>query len=86
MTDPVPFKPTDGGERRALAEEAKSLLDNKAFSAAILGLRKQWFAEMMSAPPERLLQYQGQLRALESIPLQLQVLINDQKMAEARKK
>jgi hypothetical protein len=84
VTDPIPFKPVDGGERKALADEARGLLENKAFSAAILGLRKQWFAEMMAASPERLLQYQGMLRALESIPLQLQTLINDQKMAEAR--
>jgi hypothetical protein len=86
MTDPLPFRAVDGGERKALADEARGLLENKAFSAAILGLRKQWFAEMMVAPPERLLQYQGMLRALESIPLQLQTLINDQKMAEARNK
>ena len=69
-----------------MADEAKGLLENKAFSSAILGLRKQWFAEMMIAPPDRLLQFQGMLRALESIPQQLQTLINDQKMSEARKK
>ena len=88
MTDPIPFKPVDESiQRRQLAEEAHELLNNKAFTTAILELRKRWFAAMMSSTDDavdRMLK--AQIKALELIPQELQILINNQKMAEARKK
>ena len=88
MTDPIPFKPVDESiERRQLAEESKELLESKALQAAILLLRKRWFAEMMaSTDDEQDKRLKAQIRALEAIPQELQILINDQKMALARKK
>jgi hypothetical protein len=88
MTDPIPFKPVDESiQRRQLADEAHELLNNKAFTTAILELRKRWFADMMDSNDEgrdRILK--AQIRALEMIPQELQILINNQKMHEARKK
>ena len=88
MTDPIPFKPVDESiQRRQLADEAHELLNNKAFTTAILELRKRWFASMMDSNDEgqdRILK--AQIRALEMIPQELQILINNQKMHEARKK
>ena len=88
MTEPIPFKPVDESiERRQLAEESKGLLESKALCAAILGLRKQWFAEWVaSTNDEQDKRLKAQIRALEAIPQELQILINDQTMAQARKK
>ena len=88
MTDPIPFKPVDESiERRQLAEESKELLESKALCAAILELRKQWFAEWVaSTNEEQDKRLKAQIRALEAIPQELQILINNQKMAQARSK
>jgi hypothetical protein len=86
VSDALPFKPPGDYERRQLADEAKDLLDNKAFCAAILALRKTYHAELMASKDEymdRILK--ARMQALESIPQELQILINDQKMAQARK-
>ena len=88
MTEPIPFKPADPDERKERARESQDLLDNKAFTAAILALRKQWFGEMMVAglTPDRVLEIRGRLQALEGIPQQLQIFVNDEKMAQAKKR
>jgi hypothetical protein len=84
MTDPIPIRPE---ERKELATEARELLDNKAFTTAILDLRKRWFAEMMASADEAVdRSLKAKIQALEAIPQELQILINNQKMAEARKK
>jgi hypothetical protein len=84
MTDPIPIRPE---ERKELATEARELLDNKAFTTAILDLRKRWFAEMMVSADEAVdRSLKAKIQALEAIPQELQILINNQKMAEARKK
>ena len=50
MTDPIPFRPVDESiQRRQLADGAHELLNNKAFTTAILELRKRWFAIMMDS-------------------------------------
>ena len=49
MTEPIPFKPQDPTERKERAVEAQELLDNKAFTAAILALRKRYFELLMGA-------------------------------------
>ena len=86
MSEPIPLKSADASvERRQLADDAKWLLENKALQAAILALRKRWFAEMMESLDEaqdRLLK--AQIRALEAIPQELQVLVNNETMHRAR--
>ena len=88
MTDPIPFRPVDENiQRRQLAEGAHELLNDKAFTMAILELRKRWFAAMMDSTDDavdRMLK--AQIKALELIPQELQILINNQRMAEARKR
>jgi hypothetical protein len=87
MTEPIPFKPADPVQRKELADEAKWLLDNKAFTAAVLALRKRWFAEMMASTDEVVdRRLKAQILALEAIPQELQILVNDEKMAQARHK
>ena len=72
--------------RRELAADAKALKDDLAFQAAILALRKQWFGELMGLTDlERIHALTFKLQALEAIPQQLQVFMNDQAMAERRK-
>ena len=74
MTDPVQA-------RKELADQSKALLDDPAFQAAILKLRQQWFADLMASDrPDHVAGVLGKLRALEAIPQQLQVFINDQSM------
>ena len=87
MMEPIPFKPQDPAERKERADEAKELLDNKAFTAAILGLRKRYFELLMGAQTtEEKLQFIERIRALEDVPQQLQIFVNDEKMFQARKK
>jgi hypothetical protein len=87
MTEPIPFKPENPTERKERADEAKELLDNKAFTAAILALRKRYFEMLMGAQTtEEKLSFIERIRALEDVPQQLQIFVNDQKMAEAKKR
>ena len=87
MTEPIPFRPENPTERKERADEAKELLDNKAFTAAILALRKRYFEMLMGAQStEEKLVFIERIKALEDVPQQLQVFLNDEKMAQARKK
>ena len=87
MTEPIPFRPENPTERKERADEAKELLDNKAFTAAILSLRKRYFEMLMGAQStEEKLVFIERIKALEDVPQQLQVFLNDEKMAQARKK
>ena len=90
MSDPIPFKPADGEktvERRQLAEGAQNLLEDKAFTASILSLRKRFFERLMAAEtPESKIALIERIRALESIPQELQILVNDEKVAQMRKR
>ena len=85
MTEPIPIK-LDSAARKQLAQDAEGLLENKAFTAAILALRKQWFGELLATDPKYLVQIQARLQALEAIPQQLQIFINDEHMARVRQK
>ena len=69
MIDPIPFPSPDGAERKALADAAKELFENRAFTAAILALRKEWFAELMKVTRKReMLALTMKMQALEAIP------------------
>lgn len=74
-------------EVRQRAEEAQQLKDDPGFTAAVLALRKQWFGELMNAThQDQIVRLTNRLQALEAIPQQLQVHINDYTMAKARSK
>lgn len=86
MSDPIPF-PSNADERKKLADDAKDLLADKAFTAAILALRKEWFAELMATrEADTSIQLTMMLQALEAIPQRLQIFVNDQIMAAKRGK
>ena len=72
--------------KRELSEEAKTVLESKAFDHAVRELRKRWFDELMSAADttERKLELLAQIKALETLPAQLKILVNDYTMAVKR--
>ena len=77
----------DLSKKRELADSAKALIEDKAFSSAILSLRKRWFEELMNATgTDEKLELIARTKALEAIPAELGVLINDFKMALHRQK
>ena len=74
MTDPVQA-------RKELSDPSKALLDDPAFQAAILKLRQQWFADQMATADRNVMaDIALKMQALEALPAQLQVFINDQTM------
>jgi len=76
----------DSEEVKRLASQSKELMADPAFKAAILALRKQWFAELMATTDEKQSMFLTmKLQALEAIPAQLQVFINNHTWAEKRK-
>jgi hypothetical protein len=88
MTDafqPGPTPAPDLQKKRELAEAARELMDNKAFAQAILELRQQMFQELMACQQAELSEFRARIRALEALPAELGVLINNYKMAALRK-
>lgn len=88
MTEPIPLHEGNKAfERKALADQAEELLETRAFTQSILALRKRYFEMMMAAETDATrLALIERIRALEDIPQQLRILINDEKVAQARKK
>ena len=88
MTEPIPLHEGDKTvERRLLAEEAKDIIESRAIQAAILMLRRRWFDEWTrSINKERDEQLKAQINALEAIPQELQILVNNEAMARKRAK
>ena len=77
----------DAEDVHHLADQAKALKDDPAFQAAILALRQEWFAKLMSSQSEYLdREYKNKMQALEEIPGRLQVLMNDWLMVKGRMK
>jgi hypothetical protein len=75
----------DLSTKKEFAQAAEELLGNKAFNQAILDLRKRWFDEFLASEPvETVLERKAMIKALEAIPTELQILINDYRMAQAR--
>ena len=75
----------DLSQKRELHDEAKALLETRAFTESILGLRKRWFAELIEAETtEQKLALIERIKALEAIPLELKVQMNDYVMAKRR--
>jgi hypothetical protein len=74
---------SDLSEKRELSDAAKALMQDKAFQAAILSLRKRWFGELLEESGNTLRQSElcSRLRALEMLPHELGTLVNDYKVA-----
>jgi hypothetical protein len=66
---------------KELSDAAKSLKEDRAFSTAVGLLRNRWYAELMAAGSNTLLTGElcSKLRALEAIPVELELLMNDYK-------
>lgn len=77
---------SDPREVREKALEAGWLLKNATFNEGILRLRKQWFAELMAEQPGTLTAHalHAKLQALESLPSELQNIVNDGTMLKER--
>ena len=78
----------DADEIHRRADQAKELKDDPAFQAAILALRKEWFGMLMAgaqSSPEQKLELVARLRALETIPQQLQVFMSDWEMVKRKR-
>jgi hypothetical protein len=71
----------DLSNKKELADAARDLLDNKAFAQAILELRKRLFEELLGCQADQLIEFRAQIKALESIPAELTILMNNYKMA-----
>jgi hypothetical protein len=76
----------DLSQKKEFADAAHELLDNKAFKQAILDLRKRWFDELMAADGngDEIKLIRERMKALEAIPQELTILINNYRMAQAR--
>jgi hypothetical protein len=75
----------DLSQKRELHDAAKDLLDDKAFTEAILKMRKDRFSELMSETTRdkvRKLDLIAELRAIETIPQELAAIVADFKMAK----
>jgi hypothetical protein len=71
----------DLSNKKELADAARDLLDNKAFAHSILELRKRLFEELLGCHADELAEFRAQIKALESIPTELTILMNNYKMA-----
>ena len=77
----------DAEEVHHLADQAKALKDDPAFQAAVLALRQQWHSEAMVAKTrDEREELNFRMRALESLPQQLQVFMNDWMMVKRKMK
>jgi hypothetical protein len=73
----------DAQIRIELAREAKNLLEDRAFSTAIVVLQKQWYGELIdaSADAAKVQELTAKLRALEAIPALLRNLMQASQFA-----
>jgi hypothetical protein len=74
-------KVQDLQQKRELNDAAKELLENKAFTQAIMDLRKRWYDQLMTtAVREQRDELIAMSKALEAIPTELTVIMNNFKM------
>jgi hypothetical protein len=75
----------DLSKKKELNDAARELLDNKAFLQAIIDLRKRWYDQLMTTMArEQRDELIAMSKALESIPTELTVLMNNYRMALKR--
>ncbi len=82
-----PIKKADADLVKALAREAKDLLDDRVFTTATRALHAQWYGELMSPATNDVAKQTeliAKLRALEAIPQMLRHFIDSEKMAQSR--
>jgi hypothetical protein len=77
----------DLSKKRELHDAAKELTDNPAFLQAILDLRRRWLDELMTAAEttDEKLALIERMKALEAVPAELKVIMNDYRMAARQK-
>lgn len=81
----VPKPEVDKEARKALAEDAQALLEDRAFRAAIVALEKHFVNQMMQAMTEiETMAWKAKIQALLAIPQQLAIFVSDQKVAMKR--
>jgi hypothetical protein len=75
---------TDPQLVKEVAREAKSLLDDRAFSAAVKTLHKQWLGELISdgADDQKVRDLVAKLRVLEAIAQRLASMMRDDQFAQ----
>jgi hypothetical protein len=82
-----PIKKADPELIKALAREAKDVLDDRAFTTATRALHAQWYGELMTPNMNdvaKLTELVAKLRTLEAIPQMLRHLMDSEKMAQQR--
>jgi hypothetical protein len=72
-------------QKKELAEEAKAVLEDKAFVGAVEKIRARLVGELMTAAaPERQLAVVAKLQALVAVVAELKSLVNDYNAALRR--
>jgi predicted NBD/HSP70 family sugar kinase len=84
MTEPL--KRTDPEVVKALANDAKDLMEDRAFVVAIAKLKNQWYGELMrvGGDPNKIVDLRARLEALEAIPQLLNNFMNSALMEQQR--
>jgi hypothetical protein len=74
----------DLSEKRALYEQAREILEEPAFKKAVTDLHDAWVRDLLTIEPmslDRQFEIIAKLKALEAIPIELQRLMKDYRMA-----
>ena len=75
---------TDPEARRELARESKTIIESQAFKLSIIALRNRMIERLVTNKTlsnDEIVNTVLEMRALNSIPLQLESFVNDQKLA-----
>jgi hypothetical protein len=84
MTDETPQK-TNPELIKALAREAKDVLEDRVFTTAVRALHAQWYGELLAtSDPDKMGNLVAKLQALEAIPQMLRHFMDSEKMAQNR--
>jgi hypothetical protein len=77
----------DLSQKKEFADAAQELLGNKAFNQAIIDLRKRWYDQILAAVPGAARdELVAMSKTLDAIPIELQIRINDYKIAADRQR
>lgn len=81
-------KPDELSAKRALADEAQELLNDKGvFMGAVKAVRIKWYREWLDATDEAVIaQLRAKLQALDAVPQLIQTAVNDYTVAARHKK
>jgi hypothetical protein len=79
---------TDPELLKAVAREARSLMDDRAFVTAVKSLRYQWEGELFNvrlSDRDQIMDLRARLMALDAIPRMLDHLMQSESMGQGRK-